>query len=341
MTDTAYESEAARERAARRAAQRRQPPRSLIQWGDETDPLETEEREAAKEESDQRARFFSGAADATPIVGVQSDDGHVFLVRTGEKGEGRLLFAKPGRPSASVRRLRKAVSLLQELGRLRDDEPRVYVDIGSEVGATVLAAIRDHGFSRAVSVDTNPDRCRLLQANAVLAGVTDRVHVICATVTDRDGLVVERRKRAWGSYRVLRGDDAASALAKNRAVAVPHLTLDGLNGHDGVELEDVKLLRISGVPNPFEVLRAAKKLPTTAAVEVEFDPQVLQKRARFQEIVEFLNERFPSLVDLNVRARDVIVTDSALVASIAERHVQAREKVPAQLLLFNAEPARR
>lgn len=62
----------------------------------------------------------------------------------------------------------------------------IVYDLGSGDGRIVISAVRDHGASRAVGVDINPERIAEANANARRAGVEDQVEFRQGDLFDAD-----------------------------------------------------------------------------------------------------------------------------------------------------------
>jgi precorrin-6B methylase 2 len=77
-----------------------------------------------------------------------------------------------------------AVTAMLELAGVKAGD--VVYDLGSGDGRIVISAIRDHGASRAVGVDINPDRITEANENARRAGVQDKAEFRQGDLFDAD-----------------------------------------------------------------------------------------------------------------------------------------------------------
>jgi ribosomal protein L11 methylase PrmA len=77
-----------------------------------------------------------------------------------------------------------AVAAMLKLAGVRPGD--IVYDLGSGDGRIVISAVRDHGASRAIGVDINPERIAEAQANARRADVEDQVEFRQGDLFDAD-----------------------------------------------------------------------------------------------------------------------------------------------------------
>lgn len=285
---------------------------------------------APEADTERRADFFTEAASRTPLLAIEHAGGLV-LVRAGDGGESRMFFAKPGRPAASMRRLRHVLGVLDRFGR-RPAKPQCFVDIGAGIGLTTISALRTHGFARAVCIESNPDRAKLLRANLVLNDMDERASVICGNPAG-DEIVMRRKKGAWGSWRKLAGEGSAAALAKGAAVTVPTVTIDGLAAEGRLALAEVDLVHVNAIENQADVLRTAKGLKDETSIWLDVDTRALADASGL-EMVRIIGERYPRIADLGLHARDAVAADTETIEAVAERYRGDKSPKTAHLLLL-------
>jgi precorrin-6B methylase 2 len=78
----------------------------------------------------------------------------------------------------------EAVTSMLKLAEVKPGD--TVIDLGSGDGRIVISAVRDHGATRAVGVDINPERITEANENARRAGVTDKVEFRQGDLFDAD-----------------------------------------------------------------------------------------------------------------------------------------------------------
>jgi FkbM family methyltransferase len=202
--------------------------------------------------SAERKRFFRGARPLTPYVSVQVKD-LLFFVSTNDS-LGRGLFARGRRQD--IGHLERAVRLLNEYGLYRPGS--TFMDVGANIGTTTVAAIRWHGFARAVAFEPEPHNVRTLRLNLVANEIDSNVTVVPVAVSDRDGqaeLAVSDRSSGAHTLAPLRPDGKSGAT-----LTVPVVRLDGLVRGGVIEPETVGLLWIDAAGAENLVLAGASTL---------------------------------------------------------------------------------
>src|SRR4029077_20997598 len=103
------------------------------------------------------------------------------------------LFANPRRTEFVV--LDRALQTLREHGVAAQGGP--IVDVGANIGTTVVTALVVHGFERGVAIEPDPENRKVLRASLALSGVADQVAVIGAAASSGPGEAAFTRQR-WG-----------------------------------------------------------------------------------------------------------------------------------------------
>lgn len=180
----------------------------------------------------QRKAFFKRAHAVTPFLGVETDDGLVFLVPTHDR-LGRGVFAQRGRQDMEV--LGHAVRILNDHDA--GPEGSVFVDVGANLGTTIVTALRRYGFDRGVALEPEPGNFRTLRLNLVANDVDSRVTAMQVAVSDRAGETHLRvSSRSSGIHELVDPEDATTAddVIPVRAVTLDSLGRDGVIDHLGV-----------------------------------------------------------------------------------------------------------
>ena len=142
---------------------------------------------------------------------------------------------------------------------LQEVRPSVFIDIGANIGYyTLLAA--GQGVPRAVAVEASPRIAASLQRNVALNGLSSRIKVIPAAISDRDGTLtfwLNRQEHNFGTGSLIPRPD----LGECESIDVPCYSGDALFAHHAAG-------------------------PTLVKIDVEGGEQfVLQGMARFLERV--------------------------------------------------------
>ena len=142
---------------------------------------------------------------------------------------------------------------------LQEVRPSVFIDIGANIGYyTLLAA--GQGVPRVVAVEASPRIAASLQRNVALNGLSSRIKVIPAAISDRDGTLtfwLNRQEHNFGTGSLIPRPD----LGECESIDVPCYSGDALFAHHAAG-------------------------PTLVKIDVEGGEQfVLQGMARFLERV--------------------------------------------------------
>jgi FkbM family methyltransferase len=242
-----------------------------------------------------RAAFLAEAAQLTPYVAARCRGGdELFVVATADEGVGRRLFVTGWREDLTV--LARACRLLEERG-VRRPPGAVFVDVGANIGTTTVVALRRHGFATAVAIEPSPDNHRLLGLNVAANDLGERVRVVCAAASDREGrLELDSARPNSGAHRVAR---AAAGRPAGPLAPVPAVTLDRLVEDGTIDLDCAGMLWVDVVGHEPEALAGASRLleagvPLVVAVKpwrkarVELPPAVA---AHYTEIVDLRHRR--------------------------------------------------
>jgi FkbM family methyltransferase len=286
--------------------------------------LPTSLRKRHRSAKEQRRGFFKRAGDFTPLLGVPTDAG-VFVVRTGDQfGEG--LFAKRSRSDLTA--LSRAVQVLREhgFGVAGTD----FVDVGAHIGTTTVAALRLHGFGRAIAFEPRADNRTLLRVNLALNNVAELTTVLPIALGDREeevALVLDQT-RSGGAH---------IAVADDPGVRVPVriATIDRLVDQGELDPESIGLLWIDAQGHEARVLAGADSLlasgvPLVAAVR----PRKLAVEGQSSLFVDSICRHATHVVDLRAPNRHSPWTPTLRPSSDVEELVDAASPRTTDVLAF-------
>jgi FkbM family methyltransferase len=236
-----------------------------------------------------RRRFLESATSFTPYVVAERREGTFVLPVHGAAK----LFSNPRRTEFVV--LARA---LQTLGE-HDVETRggTIVDVGANIGTTVVPALVLHGFERGVAIEPDPENRKVLRASLALSGVDDRVEVVAAAASSGPGEATFTRQR-WGGgkHRIGSGrlrDDPAQA---SDLISVETVSLDDLAAQAVIDAESVSLLWLDVQGHEGEVLEGASSLlRRRVPVVFALRPRELSRPGILADLLE---RHYDTLVDL-------------------------------------------
>jgi hypothetical protein len=150
-----------------------------------------------------RAAFFERASRSTAAVGVSTPTG-VFVVAPGEAADLR---------SGQADAVAQAMEALDALGMGAACRQRWFVELGAVVGTATVAAVRRHGFRRALAIESAGAKPATLRVNTILNDVEDVVDVL--PDAPLDAILAERDidPGEVGLLWIAAGADAVALLA--------------------------------------------------------------------------------------------------------------------------------
>jgi FkbM family methyltransferase len=168
----------------------------------------------------------------------------------------------------------RAVAHLRDAGRLRTGG--TYVDVGANIGCTVLYAMASGVFSRAVAFEPEPHNRAILERNVALNGLADRVTIVPAAVGAEEGEgTLHLDSKNFGKHALADARPATGAAT----MAVPVTTLDRAFERLGVSPSDVSLLKVDTEGSETQVLAGARGItargtPLVAEVTSVSEPAI-------------------------------------------------------------------
>lgn len=189
------------------------------------------------------------------------------------------------------RYIESALGVLEQDGFLTRDGTGTLLDVGANLGMICIALLRQGWFERAIAFEPAPDNLRLLRLNVAQNGMAERVLVIPAALSARDGeMELELSGDNSGDNRIRVLDTGGAWKEDRRAlVRVRVRTLDealaeaavepgtvrlvwaDIQGHEGRFLEGARHTLARGVPVvselwPYGILRSG--MPRSEYVRV-------------------------------------------------------------------------
>lgn len=266
-------------------------------------PVTAGPRPPPPQDTDTRFAFFEGARDHTPYLGVETDGGR-FIVAASDRGVGRSLFVKRGRPELRV--LRHAVTVIEILSGADAIGGRLFVDVGANIGTTTIPALVSHRFGSVVACEPGEESYRLLRANLALNGLETHVRPLRVAASNRVGrssfvLTEGRSGASWIATSPEKVEAAEAARAKRvtedpaaltdplprapdevaemKVVEVELVTLDQLAEGGVIDRDGLGMLWIDAEGHEGHILDGAGTLAERGVpIVFEFNPAGLDER---------------------------------------------------------------
>lgn len=182
------------------------------------------------------------------------------------------------------------------LRRSRGFRPRLFVDIGANIGTHLLRALRDGTFPGGVGVEMDPDNFRLLACNVHLADCHRRARLFNVAVSDTAGMAsMEIATDNFGDHRVRVGPppDGAAYGEQGRATRpVECRTLDALETACETVFDDGALIWIDTQGHEGHVLAGAERImggDRKPFFVIEFWPYGVERCGGRERLFRFLS----------------------------------------------------
>jgi FkbM family methyltransferase len=200
----------------------------------------------------------------------------------------------------------RAFALLDRVPRARPAPgTRVLLEIGANIGTTMIPALRRGYVDRVLALEPSPDNVSLLRHNLLANDLAGRVTVIQAAASDRVGEVeLAISPINSGDNRVrLNGrpypDESEQSGGPWGSVRVPSTTVDTLVAAGDVDLATLDLVWIDTQGHEAIILAGAQSLlASDVPVLIEYCPYHLRSTKsldRFEEIIQANYARFLDL----------------------------------------------
>lgn len=262
----------------------------------------------------QRWALFGLLRRSTPSVAVEHD-GIRYYVSTSDNVVGRVTFC---RGSYEQDMMARCIALIEEVtGRAPLLRGRTFVDIGANIGTSVIPAVRVFGAERAVAFEPAPETFKLLRCNLIANDLEDRVTAFPMALSDKAGTsTLELSEGNWGDHRVRAAEEAGDGSYREsgrRTVDVEQARFDDLVDESVVEMDDVGLVWIDTQGHEGHVLAGAKSvLDSSVPVMLEYWPYGLERSGGLTMLHELISANYRTVVDVRASmAADRVVTHDA------------------------------
>ena len=281
------------------------------------DPAETLERLTAEVDDPAQVRgpVFDLLARVAPMVVVQGEAGMRFLVSTDDREVGRHTFVHGGYDLGTMR------CAMDLLAASRGVVPGIVLaggavlDIGANIGTSVVPLLRLFGADRGVAVEPAPGNVELLLLNIELNDLDGRVDVIPVGASDRDGfLELELSAENSGDHRMRVG--SADAPGRSSVTVQVH-RVDTLVETGALDPSDLTLVWLDVQGHEGHVLTGATSiLRRSVPLVTEFWPSEMRRTGGLRAFTDVVSEHFGRMIDLR-RTQDEGATVDAPASEIA------------------------
>lgn len=166
---------------------------------------------------------------------VPFDDHTLYVDPRDDKIALKLLTGRPWQR----RELVTAIATLREAGALRPDA--IFVDVGANIGAQSVYAMRSGAFARAIAIEPDPHNFDILKRNLAVNGLEDCVKPIAAAASAASGrLQLARHRKNHGAHSV----EVAYVPRPAGSLDVAAVTLDDLVQRQSIAVDEVALVKI-------------------------------------------------------------------------------------------------
>ena len=237
-----------------------------------------------------RERFFKRAKRHTPVVAVDTG-GARYFVSTSDEAVGLGIFAHGSHERQQLDAV--AAVLAAWNGEVDPLRGKRFLDIGANIGTSVVEAMVSHGCSGGWALEPHPGNFKLLRHNLLENGFDGKVEALEMAVSEADGTAtLEVAKVNMGDHRVRVGDVGGGRMAEGEreTIDVPMRSLDSLVGDGTVSMADVALAWIDTQGHEAQVMAGARCLvEARVPAYIEYWPYALERAGgldRLNDIIE-------------------------------------------------------
>ena len=268
-----------------------------------------------------RGSVFDLLGRFAPIVIVDGEGGMRFAVRTNDREIGRHTFVHGAYDLSTMRR---AIDRLgSELGDPAPLAGRTVLDVGANIGISIVPLLRLFGAERGIAVEPEPDNVEMLRLNLALNDLSERVQVVAVGLSDRDGsLALELSSSNPGDHRMrVPGTPPAAETATRPTVTVPVRRLDALAAEGELDAGSLGLIWVDVQGHEGHVLAGARTLLAAKIPMVtEFWPTELARAGGLDLFKEIVTTCFTRVVDLRAADAGGPALESSRIGELAGRY---------------------
>ncbi len=282
-----------------------------------------------------RERFFLRAKRHTPVVAVDAG-GARYFVSTSDEAVGLGIFAH----GSHEREQLDAVSavLADWSGEAEPLKGKRFLDIGANIGTSVVEAMVSLGCSGGWALEPHPGNFKLLRHNLLENGLDGKVEALEMALSEADGTAtLEVAKVNMGDHRVRMGDASGGSMAEDEreTIDVPMRSLDSLVGDGTVSLDGVALAWVDTQGHEAQVLAGATCL-TEARVPayIEYWPYALERAGGLDRLNDNIQGAWGQVVDIGFGHEDAKRRPTGEIDAISANYDASDPHAATNLLLL-------
>ena len=235
----------------------------------------------------------------SPVIAIDTKGLRLF-VDTRDVGVARQIVLHGPHEANTIR---AAVEALEQLGCSPfTREERMFLDIGANIGTSIIQAIYHHGAAGGVAFEPHPANVMLLRHNLLANELADRVSVVQCAVTDTCGdVALAEAPDHSGDHRVRTEAPTFNRFgeAHRELIMVPGRSLDSQVDEGIFDIDRVGLVSIDTQGHEAHVLNGASRLcASDVPVMLEYWPYGLRAAGGYELLHEVVGRSFVRYVDL-------------------------------------------
>ncbi len=283
-----------------------------------------------------RERFFLRAKRHTPVVAVDTG-GARYFVSTSDEAVGLGIFAHG---SHERDQLDVVAAVLADWSGVADPlRGKQFLDIGANIGTSVVEAMVSLGCSGGWALEPHPGNFKLLRHNLLENGLDGKVEALEMAVSEADGTAtLEVARVNMGDHRVRVGDAAGGRMAEGEreTIDVPMRSLDSLVADGAVSLEDVALAWVDTQGHEAHVLAGASCLAEARVpAYIEYWPYALERAGGLDRLNDIIRGSWGQVADIGFGGdKDVSPVLASAIKEIASAINPADPYASTNLLLL-------
>lgn len=282
-----------------------------------------------------RERFFLKSRRHTPVVAVDTG-GARYYVSTADEAVGLGIFAHG---SHEREQLEAVSTVLADWSGTADPlRGKAFLDIGANIGTSVVEAMVSLGCSGGWALEPHPGNFKLLRHNLLENGLDGKVEALEMAISETDGAAtLEVAKVNMGDHRVRVGDASGGRMAEGEreTIEVPMRSLDSLVGDGTISLGDVALAWVDTQGHEAQVLAGASCL-TQARVPVyaEYWPYALERAGGLARLNDIIQGAWGQVVDIGFGRSDAKRRPAGEIEAVAAEYDATDPHAATNLLLL-------
>ena len=282
-----------------------------------------------------RERFFLRAKKYTPVVAVDAG-GARYFVSTSDEAVGLGVFAHGSHEREQLEAV--SAALASWSGSPEPLRGRRFLDIGANIGTSVVEAMISLGCAGGWALEPHPENFRLLRHNLLENDLDGKVVALELAVSDADGTAtLEVAKVNMGDHRVRVGEASGGRMAEGQreTISVPMRSLDSLVAAGTVALGDVALAWVDTQGHEGHVLAGATCLADARVpVYAEYWPYALERAGGLDRLHEIIRETWSEVADIGFGHEEATRRPAGEIEAVAAEYDASDPHAATNLLLL-------